>query len=220
MDLSEYLTSDATTLAGLVADRQATAAELLDLARQRRDAVNPAINAIVAPLTGVADARAADPDLSGPFAGNDATEAAAPALFGRLLAQLGNPRTQVGLHVVGPLVLGDDAQHLLERGDLVLGRLRVAEVLLGAVVFRGQVGGHATVLGGASPRTPFDGNSTAPSRAEGSRNLAAPKDSDADPGLRQSSRGAPCRAISKCYRSGDHRAINPVTRDVVDEDAG
>jgi nucleoside-diphosphate-sugar epimerase len=35
MDLSEYLTSDATTLAGRVAAGEVTAAELLALARQR-----------------------------------------------------------------------------------------------------------------------------------------------------------------------------------------
>jgi amidase len=69
MDLSEYLTSDATTLAGLVAEKKVTAVELLALARQRCDAVNPTINAVVTPLTQVADARAADPELSGPFAG-------------------------------------------------------------------------------------------------------------------------------------------------------
>lgn len=69
MDLSEYLTSDATTLAGLVADRQVTAVELLGLARERSDAVNPSINAVVELLTEVADPRAADPELSGPFAG-------------------------------------------------------------------------------------------------------------------------------------------------------
>jgi Asp-tRNA(Asn)/Glu-tRNA(Gln) amidotransferase A subunit family amidase len=69
MDLGEYLDSDATTLAGLVAGKEVTAVELLALARERHDAVNPTINAVVAPLTDVADARAADPGLSGPFAG-------------------------------------------------------------------------------------------------------------------------------------------------------
>ncbi len=69
MDLSEYLSCDATTLARLVADKEVTAAELLALARQRRDAVNPKLNAVVVPLTAVADAQAADPGLSGPFAG-------------------------------------------------------------------------------------------------------------------------------------------------------
>jgi amidase len=69
MDLGEYLTSDATTLAGLVAGQEVTAGELLALARQRCDDVNPEINAVVAQLTEVADARAADPALPGPFAG-------------------------------------------------------------------------------------------------------------------------------------------------------
>lgn len=69
MDLSEYLTSDATTLADLVSNGEVTAVELLALARQRCDAVNPSINAVVSPLTEVANARAVDPGLSGPFAG-------------------------------------------------------------------------------------------------------------------------------------------------------
>ena len=69
MDLSEYLSSDATTLAGLVAEKDVTAVELLALARQRCDAVNPTINAVVAPLTEVADAQAVDPGLSGSLAG-------------------------------------------------------------------------------------------------------------------------------------------------------
>src|SRR6476659_6959196 len=69
MDLDQYLTSDATTLAGLVAAKEVTASELLALARERSDAVNQTINAVVMPLTRVADARAADPGLTGPFAG-------------------------------------------------------------------------------------------------------------------------------------------------------
>src|SRR6476659_9544886 len=69
MDLDQYLSSDATTLAGLVAAKEVTASELLALARERADAVNPVINAIVMQLTRVADARAADPSLTGRFAG-------------------------------------------------------------------------------------------------------------------------------------------------------
>ena len=69
MDLDEYLTSDATTLAALVADKEVTAPELLALARQRLDQVNPTLNAVVVPMPEVADARAADPSLQGPFAG-------------------------------------------------------------------------------------------------------------------------------------------------------
>lgn len=69
MRLDEYMALDATALAGLVADKQVTPAELLALARQRADAVNPRLNAIVCRLDDVADRQAADPNLSGPFAG-------------------------------------------------------------------------------------------------------------------------------------------------------
>jgi Asp-tRNA(Asn)/Glu-tRNA(Gln) amidotransferase A subunit family amidase len=68
VDLVEYLTSDATTLAGLVADKEITAVELLALARRRAEQVNPKLNAIVRPLDEVADARATE-TLTGPFAG-------------------------------------------------------------------------------------------------------------------------------------------------------
>ena len=69
MELREYLRHDATSLAGFVAAGEVTAAELLSLARRRADDVNPALNAIVARMDDAADARAADPTLSGPFAG-------------------------------------------------------------------------------------------------------------------------------------------------------
>lgn len=69
MHLDEYMSLDATSLAELVERKQVTPAELLTLARQRADAVNPHLNAIVRRLDTVADARAADPSLKGPFAG-------------------------------------------------------------------------------------------------------------------------------------------------------
>jgi len=69
MELSDYLTSDATTLADLVAKGEVTAAELLGLARERMAQVNPKINAVVLPMPHVADERASDPSVSGPFAG-------------------------------------------------------------------------------------------------------------------------------------------------------
>lgn len=69
MHLDEYMTLDATALAELVEHKQVTPAELLALARQRADAVNPRLNAIVRRLGEVADTRAADPSLRGPFAG-------------------------------------------------------------------------------------------------------------------------------------------------------
>jgi amidase len=68
MRLDEYMSLDATALAELVGKGQVTAGELLALARQRAEQVNPAINAIVGYI-GEAEARAADPGLSGPFTG-------------------------------------------------------------------------------------------------------------------------------------------------------
>ncbi|WP_320669999.1 amidase [Patulibacter defluvii] len=70
MQDDEYQRHDGLALAGLVADGQVTARELLDAARARAAAVGPRINAIVADLDGQADARAApDAGLEGPFAG-------------------------------------------------------------------------------------------------------------------------------------------------------
>jgi Asp-tRNA(Asn)/Glu-tRNA(Gln) amidotransferase A subunit family amidase len=69
MRSEEYVEHDATTLADLVRRGEVSAAELLVLARERRDAVNPHLNAIVVHLDEEADARAADPGLDGPFAG-------------------------------------------------------------------------------------------------------------------------------------------------------
>lgn len=68
MDVQEYMGYDATGLAELVAGKQVTAAELLDLARKRAAEVNPKINAIVIDIDRESDAQAAG-ELSGPFAG-------------------------------------------------------------------------------------------------------------------------------------------------------
>lgn len=69
MDVQEYMGHDATGLAELVANKQVTAAELLELARKRSAEVNPKLNAIVIDVNKEADAQAADASLSGPFAG-------------------------------------------------------------------------------------------------------------------------------------------------------
>lgn len=69
MHLDEYMSLDATALAELVEHKQVTPAELLALAQQRADAVNPRLNAIVCRLDDVADRQTADPNLTGPFAG-------------------------------------------------------------------------------------------------------------------------------------------------------
>ncbi len=68
MDLQEYMSHDATGLAQLVEQKEVTPAELLELARKRRDEVNPKLNAVVIDIDKEADAQAAG-QLSGPFAG-------------------------------------------------------------------------------------------------------------------------------------------------------
>jgi amidase len=68
MQQAEYQSYDALGLAELVSAGEVTAAELLELARERASAVNPRINAIVREMQPEADARAAA-SLSGPFAG-------------------------------------------------------------------------------------------------------------------------------------------------------
>lgn len=64
VNFDEYRTYDATGLARLVAEKEISAAELLDVARERAAAVNPAINAIVRDVPMKPHA-----DLQGPFAG-------------------------------------------------------------------------------------------------------------------------------------------------------
>nr|WP_202422554.1 amidase [Gordonia sp. SID5947] len=67
--MDEYRRHDATALAELVRRGEITPTELLALARQRADAVNPRLNAIVRRMDEEADARASGQELSGPFAG-------------------------------------------------------------------------------------------------------------------------------------------------------
>lgn len=69
MRMDEYLSHDATRLAALVRNRDVTPRELLDLARARAEAVNPEVNAVVRVFGEVADERAVDAALRGPFAG-------------------------------------------------------------------------------------------------------------------------------------------------------
>jgi len=58
MEYREYVQHDALGLARLVAERQVSAAELLDVARARMDAVNPRLNAVIRRMDSQADALA------------------------------------------------------------------------------------------------------------------------------------------------------------------
>jgi amidase len=121
--LDEYVRSDATALAALVADKQVTAAELLVLARQRTDQVNPMINAVVRRLDGVADARAAEP-LAGPFAG-------VPFLVKDLSQEYAGFPTTCGSHALGSDVAEEHAlvtQRFLDAGLVVFGKTNTPEL--------------------------------------------------------------------------------------------
>jgi hypothetical protein len=64
-------------------------------------------------------------DLHRPLAGSD-----------QLVAELLNPRLNVGLDALGSLVLGDRAQHLLQAIEALARLARRAEGLLSLLVFR------------------------------------------------------------------------------------
>src|ERR1700754_2853862 len=68
MEHADYATRDGLALAELVATREVTPGELLEVAHARARAVNPRVNAIVRSLDGIAEQRAAE-SLEGPFAG-------------------------------------------------------------------------------------------------------------------------------------------------------
>ncbi|MFZ0040113.1 MAG: amidase [Solirubrobacteraceae bacterium] len=68
MRADEYAVHDALALAELVARKEITAPELLEVARSRAQQVNPRVNAIVRWMDDIADERVSGP-LSGPFAG-------------------------------------------------------------------------------------------------------------------------------------------------------
>ncbi|MGN0119827.1 MAG: amidase, partial [Streptomyces albidoflavus] len=68
MEYAEYRAHDAVGLAALVAGGEVTAAELLEVAMARAEAVDGKLNAIVRPMRDLARERARTP-LTGPFAG-------------------------------------------------------------------------------------------------------------------------------------------------------
>ena len=122
MDLDQYLTSDATTLARLVAEKEVTAEQLLALARQRSAQVNPRINAIVRTLDDVADKRATE-TLSGPFAG-------VPFLVKDLDQQYAGFATTHGSRSLEGDVATEHAvitQRLLDAGLVIFGKTNTPE---------------------------------------------------------------------------------------------
>ena len=124
MDLPEYLTCDATDLARRVAEGEVTAVDLLALARRRLGQVNGALNAVVLPLDEVADARAADTDLSGPFAG-------VPFLIKDLWQQYAGYPTSNGSRALVDDVATETAlvtQRFLDAGLVIFGKTNTPEL--------------------------------------------------------------------------------------------
>lgn len=122
MRLDEYMSLDATGLAELVGKHELTAAELLTLARERAEQVNPLINAVVA-LIDEADARAADPTLSGPFAG-------VPFLIKDLVQEYKGVPTSYGSRAYAGYVPTEHAlvvQRFLDAGLVIFGRTNTPE---------------------------------------------------------------------------------------------
>jgi hypothetical protein len=74
----------------------------------------------------------------------DVVAVAARTLRLRLQLEFRDPRLDARLELLRPLVLGDDAQHLFERSDLIVRGLGRAESLLGLVVSRWKVGRHVS----------------------------------------------------------------------------
>lgn len=122
MRLDEYLSLDATGLAELVGKGEADPTELLALARERAEKVNPVINAIVGPVED-ADARAADPMLSGLFAG-------VPFLIKDLAQEYKGVPTSFGSRAYAGYVATEHSlvvERLLDAGLVIFGRTNTPE---------------------------------------------------------------------------------------------
>ncbi len=124
MQLSEYMSLDATELARLVRTRAVSAQELLALARARADAVDPQLNSIVLRMDSAADDVAADPGLDGPFAG-------VPFLVKDLAQEYKGYPTSCGSKALATDVATDHAlitQRLLDAGLVIFGKTNTPEL--------------------------------------------------------------------------------------------
>ena len=123
VELSEYLTYDATSLAAKVADGEVSAAELLALAQQRADQVNPKLNAIVRRMDAIAERRVAEP-LTGPFAG-------VPFLIKDLLQEYGGLPTSHGTAAMRNATASEHSaivQKFLDAGVVIFGKTNTPEL--------------------------------------------------------------------------------------------
>ncbi|PZU57001.1 MAG: amidase [Sphingobium sp.] len=120
MNLSEYISHDSLSLAQLVRSREVSASELMDLAVQAADRVNPRINAIVETWPGEPHGAPGD----GPFAG-------VPFLIKDAVLHMQGQRCEMGSRLAAGLIAPGDS-HLMARfrkaGLITFGRTAAPEM--------------------------------------------------------------------------------------------
>ncbi|MFZ5669506.1 MAG: amidase [Pseudomonadota bacterium] len=102
MNPSDYQAQDATGLAALIAGREVSAAEALDAAVARMEAVNPILNAVILDLTDRARAELAAGTPTGPFGG-------VPWLIKDIGAQVAGTPTTAGSRLLKDAVAAADS---------------------------------------------------------------------------------------------------------------
>ncbi len=115
MNQSEYLAEDAVGLAGLIARREVSAAEVLEAALERTRAVNPKLNAVTLLMAEAARAAVKDGAPAGPLGG-------VPFLVKDLGAQVRGAPTAAGSRLMAGAVAGADSAIVAayRRGGLVI----------------------------------------------------------------------------------------------------
>jgi amidase len=122
MNFSEYRQYDATGLAELIQKKEISAAELLETAIARAEAVNPRINAIIHPLYELARATAQS-NLRGTFAG-------VPFLIKDLGLELKGSPMRVGCHAYEGYSSAESSyavQKMQEAGLVIMGKTNTPE---------------------------------------------------------------------------------------------
>ena len=123
MDFAEYRRHDAVGLADLVARRDVSSAELLDVALARAAAVNPKLNAVARMLEPLARRAIADGLPNGPFAG-------VPFLLKDVTTQLAGAATSGGSRVFAQMKAVDDSALVADykrAGFVIFGKTNTPE---------------------------------------------------------------------------------------------
>jgi amidase len=128
MKYEEYAQYDAVGLAALVAKKDVSASELLDVAVARMEAVNPAVNAVVRNLEGEARRTIKDGVPNGPLAG-------VPFLLKDIGATMKGVVTSAGSRVLAEVPAGEDSaivQSYRNAGLVIFGKTNTPEFGLAA----------------------------------------------------------------------------------------